>query len=193
MGVEYELKFRANKQALRELAAAFPDGHTRYAMVTTYYDTPSGALSARHYTLRHRMENENHVCTLKTPAAGQGRNELEISCRELQAAIPQFCKMGAPADFADMVAEGLVPVCGARFYRIAIPVAWEECRLELALDEGVLIGGGREVPLCEVEVELKSGNPADADMFALVLATQHHLTPETKSKFRRSLDLYKGV
>ena len=64
--------------------------------------------------------------------------------------------------------------------------------MELALDSGVLMGGGKTIPLCEVEVELKEGDPVSADLFAKMLAIGHHLAPETKSKFRRALALYKG-
>ena len=64
--------------------------------------------------------------------------------------------------------------------------------LELALDRGVLLGGGKEIPLCEVEVELKSGAPEDAVAFAETMAKDFGLRPEHKSKFRRALALSKG-
>ena len=64
--------------------------------------------------------------------------------------------------------------------------------VELAIDAGVLTGGGREIPLCEVEVELKSGSQDACDRYAEALATRFGLTPEPQSKFRRALALYKG-
>ncbi len=190
--MEYELKFRADQETLQAILAEYPGERQSYEMQTTYYDTPSGALSARHYTLRRRMENSISVCTLKTPAKGQGRNEIEIPCDTIENAIGPMGEQGAPADFRALVEEGLIPVCGAKFHRIAIPVAFGQCQLELALDAGVLTGGGKEIPLCEVEVELKSGSTQEADLFALILANTHHLTPEAKSKFRRALALYRG-
>ncbi len=192
MAVEYELKFQCSRETLQAIPADFSGSQRQYAMQTTYYDTPSGAVSARRYTLRHRMENETHVCTLKTPAVGSGRNEMEVFCEHIQQAIPYFCEQGAPADFADLVKEGLIPICGARFRRVAIDVTYGDCMLELALDQGVLLGGGKELPFCEVEVELKSGSPEGADLFALELANRYGLTPEPKSKFKRALQLYKG-
>lgn len=191
MGIEYELKFQATEKAQSAILKAFCGiPCLEYEMETTYYDTPSGALSARHYTLRRRMENDLSVCTLKTPAGNLGRNEIEIFCADILTAIPQMTD--APADFQDLVAEGLIAVCGARFHRIAMMLKFQDCRLELALDSGVLTGGGKEIPLCEVEVELKSGSTESADIFALELATRYGLLPETKSKFRRALSLYKG-
>ena len=192
MGIEYELKFRATGEKLLAIAGEYTGQRQHFDMETVYYDTPSGALSARYYTLRRRMENHLSVCTLKTPAGTEGRNEIEIPCEKIENALERFCAQGAPADFAALVAEGLIPVCGAKFHRIAIPVSYGDSLLELALDEGCLSGGGKEIPLCEVEVELKSGTGESADLFALELANRHHLIPETKSKFRRALALFRG-
>ena len=123
MGIEYELKFRATKQALAAILAEYAQGEkTEFQMETTYYDTPSGALSDRVYTLRRRMENDVSVCTLKTPVKGLGRQEIEIPCDNIETAIPQLCAAGAPEDFHHLVEEGLLPVCAAKFHRIAILV-----------------------------------------------------------------------
>lgn len=192
MSIEYELKFRASEQSLNILRQQYADEGTLLQMLTTYYDTPSGGLSAKHYTLRRRLENGVSVCTLKTPAEGYGRHELEVQCDSIDDALPQFSAMGAPADFAALVAEGLVPVCGAKFTRQAIALRLPESAVELALDQGILFGGAQEQPLCEVEVELKEGDRMDACRFAAALAEKYGLDPESHSKFRRALALYKG-
>ena len=64
--------------------------------------------------------------------------------------------------------------------------------MEIALDEGVLIGGGREIPLCELEVELKAGSEAAAIQWAQHLAERFCLQEESQSKFRRAFGLAKG-
>lgn len=192
MGIEYEVKFRATPATLQALIAEFGKDAQVYQMETTYYDTPSGALSALRYTLRRRMENEKSICTLKTPADNLGRKELEIECDNIENAINTLCQMGAPADFHTAVQEGLIPVCGAKFTRLAVPVSFGTARLELAMDQGQLSGGDRTVPLCEVEVELKDGNRDAVMLFAMELAARYPLQQETASKFRRALALYKG-
>ena len=63
---------------------------------------------------------------------------------------------------------------------------------ELALDQGILLGGSKELPLCEVEVELKSGSEAAATALAQALAAAYSLSEEPKSKFRRAMDLAQG-
>ena len=65
----------------------------------------------------------------------------------------------------------------------------ENCTLELALDNGVLLGNGKEKRLCELEVELKSGSEAAAAAYAKQLAHQYGLRPEKKSKYLRALEL----
>lgn len=192
MGIEYELKFRATEDVLDQVRQAYPDGHREFQMETIYYDTPDNRLSARYYTLRRRMENGVSVCTLKTPAEGIGRQELETECDSIEAAIPILCAIGAPADFLNLTTEGVVPICGAKFTRTAISVVQEDCTVELALDTGILTGGNKSVPMCELEVELKDGDPAAAEQFALAMAAIYGLKPESKSKFRRALALYKG-
>ena len=192
MGIEFELKFRATPEIQQAILAEMPGQEHTYSMQTTYYDTPSGVLSARHYTLRRRMENDASVCTLKAPAPGGARGDWETECGAIEDAISVLCKLGAPADLPALVAEGLLPICGARFTRVARTLELPDCTVELAVDSGILTGGGKEIPLCEVEVELKSGEPAICVAFAKKLAELYGLTPEPKSKFRRALDLYRG-
>ena len=191
MGAEYELKFKATPDVLNEIREAFSGAEEKFAMETTYYDTPSGSLSSRRYTLRRRFENGVSVCTLKTPK-GKARGEWEVECAAIENAIEPLTAIGCPEDFPQLVQEGLIPICGARFTRIAKKLSLSGGSVELALDEGILMGGNREEPLCEVEVELKSGSMAMCDRFAEELSCRFSLKPEEKSKFSRALALYKG-
>ena len=190
MATEYELKFKATEENLSALDDAFPGGAVM-AMETAYYDTPTGAFSQRRYTLRRRLENGVSVCTLKTPA-GDARGEWEVECDTIEAAIPKLMAMGAPADLGTLAKEGLVHICGAKFTRLAKLISLPECTVEIALDKGILLGGGRTEPLCEAEVELKDGSKEACDGFAAELAEKFGLETEEKSKFARALRLHKG-
>lgn len=191
MAIEYEWKFCVSEAVQTAIADALTGPRQQFAMQTTYYDTPAGALSSRRYTLRQRLENNLSVCTLKTPA-NAGRREWEVVCDEVREAIPLLIAAGAPKELARLTQDGLLPICGARFTRTAITVALPGGVVEVALDRGVLLGGGREVPLWEAEVELKDGTPAVCDRFARELAERFALTPEPKSKFARARALYQG-
>lgn len=193
MGSEYELKYKADTDSLSSVYTTFPARWQTIAMETTYYDTPSHSLSERRWTLRRRMENAVSVCTLKTPGKGLERGEWEVRCDSIESAISELCKLGAPNELLDLCKEGLVVSCGAKFTRRAGMFTLRDCVLEIALDQGVLIGGGKEVPLCELEVELKEGSKEAMEAFAAELAGIYGLQPEEKSKFARALALDKEV
>ena len=191
MGVEYELKYRANADCLESVFTTFPARWQTITMQTTYYDTPSGSLSAKRYMLRKRQENGISVCTLKTPGKDLERGEWDVQAEHITTAVLELCKLDCPEDLAKLCAEGLVPICGAEFTRKAGTFTLRECVLELALDQGFLFSGESKIPLCEIEVELKSGSREAVEDFARQLADIYDLQPEEKSKFARALALYK--
>lgn len=191
MGQEYELKFSATQAQQDAIHAAFGPWEA-YEMETTYYDTPSRALSDRHITLRRRMENSISICTVKTPQADGARGEWDCECATIEEALPRLCESGAPAYVAQLAQEGLTAVCGARFTRLACALTLDGTTAELALDRGLLLGGKKQTALCEVEVELKDGSREAVTDLAIALAAQHGLVPEQKSKFRRAMALAEG-
>jgi len=188
MGKEFELKYAATQADLDILKARYP--HLRpIVMETTYYDDPSGMLSRMHWTLRRRMENEKSVCSLKTPAGKLLRGEWETEGDDILEAVPKLCEMGAPLQLVALTVNGVNSVCGARFTRLAGPIEVDGALLELALDAGVFLGGGREEAFTEVEVELKSGSEEAAVAFGSALAAEMGLTEEFRSKVGRARKL----
>ena len=191
MAREFELKFAADETRQDAIARQFA-GFQTIRMETTYIDTPDGALSRRKVTLRRRLENGVSVCTLKLPDGIYGRKEFEVQKDRLEDALEELCKLSGETELASLMAGGVVPLCGARFTRQAAQITLDHCTVELALDRGVLMGGGRELPLCEVEVELKSGSEDAAVAFAAQLAETYGLRAEPASKFARAKALAKG-
>ena len=191
MAIEFELKYRCAPGMLEKLREEFSEDSRTIAMETTYYDTPRGALSSLRYTLRRRMENGISVCTLKTPADSLGRQEYEVLSTSIEDALERLGSQSG-IDLISLTEEGLTPVCGARFTRMAKDITLSNTTVELAVDKGILMGGGREVPLHEVEIELKSGSRETAKLYAAQLALRYNLVPETASKFRRALALAGG-
>ncbi|MBQ8748739.1 MAG: CYTH domain-containing protein [Oscillospiraceae bacterium] len=191
MATEYEYKFKVERGDIISLNAAFPQTSREIRMETVYYDTPSGALSSRHYTLRRRLENGKSVCTLKTPA-GDARNEWETENVFIENAIPQLIALGAPEDLQELVKEGIYPICGAKFTRIAKDIPITDGLVEMALDYGYLFAGDKKEPLCEMELELKSGDKRSFDLFVWSVSGEFLLEEEPKSKFARARKLYRG-
>lgn len=192
MGLEYERKYRTDAETLQKIHKSLSEPAYTFQMETTYYDTPDNALSRQKITLRRRYENGISVCTLKTPAAGVGRGEFQTEADSIEDAIPILCKLSGFEALETIVAEGLTAVCGAKFTRIARKIDFAGSVLELALDEGFLLGGNKELPLYEIEVELLSGEPKDADLYGAMLAKKFALQEEAESKFRRAMALAKG-
>ncbi|MBO5836472.1 MAG: CYTH domain-containing protein [Oscillospiraceae bacterium] len=192
MGIEFEVKFRAEPAKLQQLDREIPGEKTVFTMETTYYDTPEKDLSCRHMTLRRRLENGVSVCTLKTPAGDFGRREYELHCPDIETAIPMLCKLAEDKELPLLLQKGVAPLCGAKFTRLAKTVILPEGVVELALDEGFLTGGGKTIVLCEIEVELKEGPETVAIEYAKQLAKTYGLSQEKKSKFRRAKELAEG-
>jgi triphosphatase len=191
VGVEYEFKFKIDPSDLPALNSAFPQESQEIQMETVYYDTPSRVFSSRRYTLRRRLENGISVCTLKIPA-GDARQEWETENVFIENAIPQLISQGAPAELQDLAKEGLYPICGAKFTRLAKTIPLTDGIAELALDHGYLFGGDQKAPLCEMELELKSGDKGCFDRYVRELVKEFSLIEETESKFSRALKLYRG-
>lgn len=186
MGREFELKYRADEASLSAIREEY--GHfDSVTMETVYFDTDDHALARRRWTLRRRLENGTAVCTLKTPAPDGSRGEWEVTCAHIRDAVPELCKLGAPEELLFLTAGDLCITSGARFTRLARSISLPDATLELALDQGVLLGGGREAPFSEVEAELKEGSEDSVRAFAADLAARFGLTEETRSKHARAM------
>ena len=188
MGREFELKFRADPAAITAIAEKYGE-FTTISMETTYYDTFDLKLAFHHWTLRRRMENGVSVCTFKRPHKDGGRGEWEVEADSIMEGVMKLCQAGADWELMRATAGGLMETCGARFTRLAKQIEVPGGKVELALDQGVLIGKGKELPFWEVEVELKEGADEVASDFAKALAEEFRLTAEPKSKFVRAMAL----
>ena len=188
MGREFELKFRADQAVLEKIREKYQD-FTTISMETTYYDTFDLKLAFHHWTLRRRMENGVSVCTFKRPHKDGGRGEWEVEASSIMEGVMKLCQSGADLELMRAAAGGLMETCGARFTRLARQIDLPGGKVELALDRGVLIGKGKELPFWEVEVELKEGADQVAADFAAALAEEFGLVPEPKSKFVRAMAL----
>ncbi|MCI8525926.1 MAG: GNAT family N-acetyltransferase [Oscillospiraceae bacterium] len=192
--MELELKYRVPCRAvLEQLVAGAALEWREIAMETVYYDTPDRALGARRWTLRLRREGGVPVLCCKTPGGTvhgvQARGEWECPGDDPAAGIARLVRLGAPAELAELAADGLVPLCGARFTRRAARVRLDGAEAELAADCGVLTGGGWAMPFFELEAEHKAGDPAVSIACGEALVRRYGLEAEPRSKFQRAFAL----
>ena len=134
MGAEYELKFRATEAIQTAIMEDHPGSWQQLPMQTTYYDTPSGSLSARRYMLRKRLEDGVSVCTLKTPGTGGQRGEWEVQCEHITTAVSELCKLDG------------VKINGAHnaphILNLSIPGVPTQNSINLLQDRGICVSAG---------------------------------------------------
>ena len=131
------------EELLQELEKAFGPWEA-VEMETVYYDTPDQALAARHWTLRVRQENGRPVLTVK-PQVLAGHGGMGAARRGTGRPV-QIADAGRAMGSHVFAAGPLLPRCGARFRRLRLLACLPDAVAELALDQGVLTGGGRDLP-----------------------------------------------
>ena len=159
----------------------------------TYYDTPAGALRGAGVTLRVRQCGKRFVQTMKlAPAEGDlalRRGEWETPVAGIAPdfrAVTPLISMGLQEALAH---EPLEPVFATEVRRRLRTLTLPSGTVEVAFDSGVLKSGERTAPVCEIEIELKSGGPAALYDLALLLAEQAAVRPTTRTKAERGLEL----
>jgi triphosphatase len=193
---EVELKFTTDSSGLAQaLAAPLLRAETRDApaknLVSVYFDTPAGDLKREGLILRIRRAGRSApLMTLKwqtDEAEGLfSRGEIEIRCRALQPDLSLFDEAVA-ARVAGLIADRpLEPRFETRFKRRTRMVTFGGAQIEVAFDEGAIVAGENSWPLCEVELELKSGDAADLYEFGARLAEATSLKLDVRSKSARA-------
>ena len=188
MGKEFELKYQASPEDLKEIQEFFGDFHS-ITMETHYFDTPDRKLGKLRWTLRRRLENGVSICGLKTPGKDLIRGEWETESPSMEEGLKALCRLNVPEGFGDLVSGGVEEVCGARFVRLAKLVTTSDGTAEIALDQGVFLGKGREQPFSELEIELKSGSRQAVEALGEEISRKYHLQELLISKFERALAL----
>jgi triphosphatase len=164
-----------------------------------YYDTPELTLREQGVALRLRRIGTRWLQTLKSAGRVEGglhqREELETPVPAQILNYPALTQSGAAAVFADPeLPLRLQPVFATDFKRTSWhlePTAGT--KIEFCLDRGAILAGTAQVPISEVELELKSGTPEHLLKFALRLLETVPLRLEPASKAERGYALVSGL
>ncbi|MFT9256704.1 MAG: CYTH and CHAD domain-containing protein [Acetobacter sp.] len=197
--VELKLLFPAqSRQAVEQhpaLREGLVSGVRHQHLLTTYYDTPALALYEKGLTLRVREAGGQYVQTLKSDAAGRGlaasRNEWSWPVTTDRPDTTVLARTPA-AVFGPTLAERLVPVLVSDIRRSVHPVAYGGAMIEAAVDDGVVRAAGREVPVQELELELKDGPVLQVYRLALRLLADLPLRIGVETKAGRGYRLLRG-
>lgn len=142
-------------------------------LTTHYFDTPDHVLKARDIAVRVREDGERRVQTVKLPGKrGNGLQHYKEIEAEIAGITPELDAIkGKKARVLRKggVADSLAPVFTTKFTRKVLPLHFDGAEIELAADEGEIASNGHRAPISEVEIELKSGEPAQLFEVALKL------------------------
>jgi len=204
MSYEVELKFRIPPQRLAAVRRAVHTASAQPLMLAArYVDTAGQHLARAHTALRLRLEGERWVQTLK--AAGDSplqRHEHEVM---LPAGAPPLLDLarhdGSAAGQAlrRLLSQAhdarLVERYGTQVQRTRRLLRSGGAVIELALDEGEILadGGTRRLPLLELELELKQGEPAVLLAQAARWVQRFGLVLDVRSKSERGHLLAAGL
>ena len=186
MGQEIEYKLAVpDAAALDRLRRAFSgQGAEETSDFETVYFDLGEELNARRFMFRARERGGTAVYTVKTPGEGCARGEWECEAASPEEAAKKLASLGAPREIAERAAFPVI--CGARFTRTAITLRREDAVIELAFDLGELTAPGASAPVCELELELKSGPLAPMTALLGEIMQTYGLRELKKSKYARA-------
>lgn len=204
MNKETEIKLRVSHEtlaALREhplLKKRNKSGWQRGELFNQYFDTPARDLARAHVALRLRRDGEQLIQTLKTrgqSVAGLSeRNEWDWYLDTPTLDLSKLADDCWPAALADLDKSQLAPLFTTDFIREKAEIAWGRGKakvvIEAALDLGKVIAGEGEEEICELELELRQGEPDALLELAAELAADLPLMPCDISKAERGYRLF---
>jgi triphosphatase len=191
MDREIELKFLIPPEAAAlALAQLKGEGAVRQ-LDATYFDTADHALRKAGFGLRVRDGEGGRKQTLKSASAGGvfSRGEWEEA---IAGPGPDRDALARTPAAAMLQGETLAPVFTTRVERTVRIVQVGEAVIEAALDRGELSADGRRAAVCELELELKSGEPKALFDLARQLAKRVPLRLSLVSKAERGYGLAAG-
>ena len=201
MAQEIELKFIVNHsavEALRDhLNTLGGEHHDPVQLLNIYYETPDNWLRGHDMGLRIRGENGRYEMTMKVAGRVTGglhqRPEYNVALSEPTLDLAQlptevWPNGELPADLASRVQ----PLFSTDFYREKWLVAVDGSQIEIALDQGEVKAGEFAEPICELELELLSGDTRAVLKLANQLVSQTGLRQGSLSKAARGYHLAQG-
>lgn len=204
--MEIEMKYSvADKKQAEEiwedpelLAVCDLDSRETVLMKAIYFDTEDHVLSAHDMAFRVRMEGSRLVASLKWNGSVidgcHRREEINVPVAD------ETYFINPPADLFQESEQGkvllqlvgekpLFSIMENRFLRRKMRADSGNAICEIAVDTGEIIADGGTMPICELEIELYSGETEEIQNMGRMLAEKYGLMPEGRSKYARGLSL----
>lgn len=169
MNQEIELKLELPRNAVEmfEKSPLIPAKGKAATLKAAYFDTPDQQLRGQGYSLRIRKSGNKRIQTVKADRGGSGgglfsRGEWEMPVSDDRPIIDTRTPLASVLGDA---AEAVAPAFQIDVERRTWLLEEQSASAEMVLDKGIVRAGGREAPICEIELELKAGDAAA--LFAL--------------------------
>ncbi|WGE70486.1 CYTH domain-containing protein [Actinobacillus equuli subsp. haemolyticus] len=167
---EIELKIMLKAENVEALADWFTQqnvlSQATDILGNTYFDTPEQFFAQQKMGLRVRNHNQKYEMTLKTK--GEIVDGLHIRPEynlPLESYQPDFKRLNSHFNLqiqqAEQIAQQLSPTFSTDFTRRKWLIGLNQSQIEVALDQGIIKNSFGEEAICELELELKSGNLND--------------------------------
>lgn len=202
MAVETELKLRIAPEQLAKLRRhALLKAHSVARPVTRrlyniYYDTPKLELHQSEMALRLRHAGRQWLQTLKGGGSVQAglhqRNEWEVPVNRAALDFSATQEVEWDEHLRPSLRKRLQPVFVTDFSRTSRMLLWQGAQIELCMDQGVISTEQRSTPVCELELELKSGEPRQLFELALAILEIVPFELEAVSKAEQGYRLLSG-
>lgn len=172
---------------------------TSKTLKSVYFDTPDFLLFDRGASLRVRHSGKRRIQNVKargdTGGAGLfARKEWECDISGDSPDVAAIMDTGMADLFARPgVLEELKPLFTTDFRRTEYTLGNGTWEVALTLDRGAVMSDRGSLPLCEVELELMRGEPADLFEIARILHETAPMRLSTQSKSERGYALVGGL
>ena len=193
---EVELKLVLDVAAADAFAESDPFGGpaSPRQMQAVYFDTPGLALSQSGVSLRIRQSGDTRTQTIKVAdpkAAGLfARSEWEMEGAGMAPVVDDRTPIPA---LLGVEAGTLSPIFTVEVERSTWMIASADASIELVLDRGHVAVGDRQSSICEIELELKQGEPAALFALASTVAAQFPVRLGVVTKSERGSGLLRPV
>jgi triphosphatase len=162
-------------------------------LVSVYFDTKKQKLRRKGVSLRVRQVDGRHLQTIKeagNPSVGLfRRNEWEC---DIEGTQPDFAAARGTALeplLSKKLRRNLKPIFETTVRRRVYPLRRGASEIEFTVDTGNVRAAERSSALCEVELDLKKGEPGEVFEVARTLGEAIPVQPAIKSKAGHGYDL----
>ncbi|ETX10608.1 adenylate cyclase [Marinomonas ushuaiensis DSM 15871] len=208
MAIELELKLMLHSKYLKS-ASDFLDGicslsetddqsrQPTLSLMNAYFDTETSTLMQGGMALRIRAVNGAFIQTVKTRGSNRigmhARGEWEWFLPNEQLDLSLLKDVPLPESLQDMSWRSeLIEVYRTDFERQVWNVESQDTKIEAVCDKGLVTSPYGEDSICELELELKSGDEAGLYDFALQLAEHVPVQVSVVSKAQKGVRLKYG-